>query len=289
MKFAHYHETVLEQWINDQYRSNQILSADDLDISRIAAMFSVDLCFDICRSFSDNNEGVIILDKRESLIRSRMVFFHELCHVLRHVGDQRKMPELFRDAQEADANAFLLYASMPFYMIDKLNLPVHQNDVIDFLASTFDVPMKLAKERLEQIQRREFQGIMMAAAKQHGLRKHTESAGTPPPPETKIYAYYDPTGEFDAPSQLIVEVDTETMLNHDEIIFAPDGPFERIEENQLDVFDDSKPVLFADMTVRDDKIGVRLSNLAARYRNAVHKFVIQKKEIEEVLHFHGAF
>lgn len=179
MKFAHYHETVLEQWINDQYRSNQILSADDLDISRIAAMFGVDLGFDICRSFSDNNEGVIILDKRESLIRSRMVFFHELCHVLRHVGDQRKMPELFLEAQEADANAFLLYASMPFYMIHELRLPILQNDVIEYLASTFQVPMKLARDRLEQIQRREFQGIMMAAAKQHGLRKHTEPAGTP--------------------------------------------------------------------------------------------------------------
>lgn len=288
MKFTHYHETVLEQWINDRYRNNHLESPEDLDIVRIAEMFGVGLSFDNCKSFSENDEGVIILDKRESPIRQRMVFFHELCHVLRHVGDQRKMPELFRDAQESDANAFLLYASMPFYMIDRLSLPVLQNDVIEFLASTFDVSPKLAKERLEQIQRREFQGIMMDAAKRHGLRKHTESVGTPPP-ETKIYAYYDPTGEFDAPSQLIVEVDTETMLNHDEIIFAPDGPFERIEENQLDVFDDSKPVLFADMTLRDDKIGVRLSSLAARYRNAVHKFVIQMKEIEEVLHFHGAF
>lgn len=288
MKFTHYHETVLEQWINDQYLSNHVLSADDLDISRVAAMFGVGLIYDSCKSFSDNNEGVIILDKRESNIRSRMVFFHELCHVLRHVGDQRIMPELFRDAQEADANAFTLYASMPFYIIDKLNLPERQNDVIDYLASTFQVPMKLAKERLEQIQRREFQGIMMEAAKRHVLGKQSTEAHTPPP-ETKIYAFYDPTGEFDAPSQLIVEVDTETLLNQDEIMFSPDGPFERIEESQLDVFDDSKPVLFDDMTVRDDKISVRLNGLATRYRNAVHKFVIQMKEIEEVLNFHGAF
>lgn len=288
MKFSHYHETVLEQWIYEHYRSNQIEKPEDLNLGRIADIFDVGLNFDFCKPFSDNNERVIILDKRESPVRSRMVFFHELCHVLRHVGDQRKMPELFLEAQEAEANAFLLYASMPFYMIEKLSLPVYQNDAITYLASTFDVPLKLAKERLEQVQRREFQGILMAAAKRHGLKKYNESTDTPPP-ETKIYAYYDPTGEFDAPSQLIVEVDPDTLINHDEITFSPDGPFERLEENQIEVFDDSKPILFADMTVRDDKIGVRLSNLAARYRNAVHKFVIQMKEIEEVLHFHGAF
>lgn len=111
-----YCQTILEQWINDHYQADGIYSPVDLDASRIAALFGVDLRYDACKSFSDNVEGVIILDKRKSNISSRMIFFHELYHVLRHYGDQRQMPEMFKEGQEAEASIFLLYASMPIYL-----------------------------------------------------------------------------------------------------------------------------------------------------------------------------
>ncbi|MCY9577897.1 ImmA/IrrE family metallo-endopeptidase [Paenibacillus alvei] len=40
-------------------------------------------------------------------------FLHELCHLLRHAGNQTIMPEQFTQAQEAEADAFTMYAAMP--------------------------------------------------------------------------------------------------------------------------------------------------------------------------------
>lgn len=291
MIFSHYKETVLEQWISDQYRANQIQSPNDLDIESIAALFGVDLQYDNCKSFSDNQVGVIILDKREPFITSRMVFFHELCHVLRHVGDQRKMPELFKDAQEAEANAFLTYASMPFYMISRLQIPGRNNEVIQYLATTFQVPLKLAKQRIEHIQRREFQGILMSAAKQE-QKQYTEWQSDCPDSsvetETQLFAYYDPTGEYDAPSQLIVCVDHQTLLNQEELIFSPDGPFERIESDHLRDYT-GRPLVSDDIRYRDGQIVIKLRSIAERYRYVTQRFIIQFKDIESILDFEKSY
>lgn len=287
MLFHHYYETVLEQWISGQYISNKIMVPTDLEIGRISDLFGVDLGYDTCKSFSDNEEGVIILNKRLALVPARMIFFHELCHVLRHVGDQRKMPELFKDAQEAEASAFMLYASMPYYMISKLSLPSKQNDAIEYLASVFQVPIKTAKQRLEQIQRRELQGLMMAAVKKSKAAPQIIPEKTP---ESKVYAYYDPSGEFDAPSQIIVCVDEETLVKQDEIIFNPDGPFERIdEENQLEMFKGCRQVFLDDMDLVDGMIHLKVSYLAFSSSSSSYMFVIQRKDLEKVLEFHGAY
>lgn len=162
MLFSHYQETTLEKSISKHYRLHRFWSAEALlDIDRIAETFDVDLRYDTCKSVSDNNEKIIILDKRLTGLQRRKIFFHELCHVLRHAGDQRKMPALFREGQEAEAENFVLYASMPFYMISKLKIPDRQDEGVQFLSSTFKVPLKLAKRKLEQIQRRELQGILI--------------------------------------------------------------------------------------------------------------------------------
>ncbi|WP_244966010.1 ImmA/IrrE family metallo-endopeptidase [Paenibacillus alvei] len=52
-------------------------------------------------------------------------FLHELCHLLRHAGNQTIMPEQFTQAQEAEADAFAMYAAMPISMIKTMTLPEH--------------------------------------------------------------------------------------------------------------------------------------------------------------------
>ncbi|WP_445745031.1 MULTISPECIES: ImmA/IrrE family metallo-endopeptidase [unclassified Paenibacillus] len=52
--------------------------------------------------FSENENRVIFIDRRDNYIEQRKTFFHELCHVIRYSGDQRWMPEMFREAQEND-------------------------------------------------------------------------------------------------------------------------------------------------------------------------------------------
>lgn len=281
MLFPHYQETSLEQSISKHYKLHKFWNTEALlDIDRIAESFDVDLKYDTCKSVSDNKEKIIILDKRLTSLQQRKIFFHELCHVLRHVGDQRKMPLLFREGQEAEAENFVLYASMPFFMISPLKLPDRQNDGVQFLSSTFKVPLKLAKRRLEQIQRRELQGKLFIDSsrqqltKNHAIEETQVSFG-----ETTFYAYYDSTEDYIEPSQIIIQVDKETLMSQEELLFDLGGHFERIEENELQVFTDSKPVKFHDLDyTKDGRISLRLSHLASRYYNSAYKFVIQKKK-----------
>lgn len=292
MLFSHYQETTLEQLISKHYRLHKFWSAEALlDIDRIAESFDVDLKYDTCKSVSDNKEKIIILDKRLTGLQQRKIFFHELCHVLRHVGDQRKMPVLFREGQEAEAENFVLYASMPFFMISQLKLPDRQDDGVQFLSSTFKVPLKLAKRRLEQIQRRELQGVLSLESTKQLLitDNHAIEETQISQLETTFYAYYDSTGDYIEPSQIIIQVDKETLMSQEELIFDLEGPFKQIEENELQDFADSIPVKFHDLDYSNDgRISLRLSHLASRYYNSAYKFILHRKDIEQVLNFHGA-
>lgn len=157
MDLSLYKTTDLENWIYELYQNNGIYSPADLDIDHIASAFGVDIVYYEGQPFSCNESFVIFLDKHDEAKR-RKVFFHELCHVLRHCGDQRRMNKPFRDMQEMQAGWFQKYASMPFYMIAQLELPPMKNDAIQMLADAFRVPSSFAKQRLEQIQQRVLNG-----------------------------------------------------------------------------------------------------------------------------------
>ncbi|MDU0329214.1 ImmA/IrrE family metallo-endopeptidase [Paenibacillus sp. 3LSP] len=132
MLYAYYRETHLEQWMNTKYLNHGISSPADLDIDRIAEAFGIGLVYGNHPSFSDNEENVIFLNKMMQADQSRVVFFHELCHVLRHAGDQRRMTELFMHAQETEAEQFVLYAAIPFYMFAKLPVPDHRSEAVAY-------------------------------------------------------------------------------------------------------------------------------------------------------------
>ncbi|MCA1293692.1 ImmA/IrrE family metallo-endopeptidase [Paenibacillus sp. alder61] len=166
MLFSYYRETELEQWISGKYLAHGILGPAEHDIEHIAYAFGVDLVYEECPSFSDNEERVIFLNKHADDVTARVIFFHELCHVLRHAGDQRIMPAMFRSAQETEAEQFVLYAAIPFYMFTRLPVPDQRSEAVAYLAETFRVPYGLAEHRLDQIQRRVLHGSLIAAAKE---------------------------------------------------------------------------------------------------------------------------
>ncbi|MBO2942768.1 ImmA/IrrE family metallo-endopeptidase [Paenibacillus sp. F411] len=284
MIFPNYYETTLEQWVSNRYRASRILQPEDMDLDRISEVFLVDLRYDQCLPFSDNEERVIFLNKRDPHPIARMVYFHELCHVLRHAGDQRRMNKLFRDGQEADAKAFLLYASMPFFMISQLDIPENQKGATYYLAKLFSVPPKLAKQRLLQIQRRELQSTLMLS--------RLPIAGDEPvnvPTETQIYAYYDPAGNLECPSQLILHIDEQTLHTCDVLQFSLDDSLAHIDESELHVFAACLPVLSDDLDYKDGKISLKLRHLTNRYNYASQSFVIQMKELKTVMEFNGAY
>ena len=180
MLFSYYQETPLEQWISTEYMSHGIMAPEQLDIDHIAQAFGVELIYEACPSFSDNEDKVIFLNKQTQELNARLIFFHELCHVLRHAGDQRRMTELFLHAQETEAVQFVLYAAIPFYMFAKLPVPDHRSEAVAYIAEQFHVPPELAEQRLDQIQRRVLHGSLIAAAQEATRRQRAAERGWSP-------------------------------------------------------------------------------------------------------------
>ncbi|MFB4326444.1 ImmA/IrrE family metallo-endopeptidase [Priestia sp. BR_2] len=290
--FRFYETTLLEQFVEDLYKKHGILTPQQLNIEELARRLNVWVYYSELGSEAveiKSGLGSINIYKNQSRARQWIDFLHELCHILRHSGDQRIMPEQFTRAQEAEADNFVLYAAMPISMISQLRLPVRKNDAIHFLASIFKVPLYLAKKRLEQIQHRLCQGkLLTETVKQVEDSDHVSNGDHDDMRETKVYAYYDSADDLIAPSQFIIHVDHETLHTQEELIFSIDGPFEVVEDGQLENFTDSKPVKFFDLDyTREGKVSLKLSHLASRYYNSANKFVIQKKDIEELLRFYG--
>ncbi|QHZ55775.1 ImmA/IrrE family metallo-endopeptidase [Brevibacillus sp. NSP2.1] len=155
--FEFYQTTPLEQWIQTRYKSIGIQSPADLVMDVIAHSFGIDLFYlpnAKEEAIWNDDNAAIFLNSNKSIEEIREVFFHELCHPLRHAGDQLMLPRIFRELQETQANQFQLYAAMPFFMVKEIKLPPYKNEAIGFLAQQFGVTTRLAKRRLEQIERR---------------------------------------------------------------------------------------------------------------------------------------
>ncbi|MCI1777709.1 MULTISPECIES: ImmA/IrrE family metallo-endopeptidase [Paenibacillus] len=291
--FRYYETTPLEQFVERTYARHGIHTPQQLTVEELSNHLNIWIHYHRVRSRAVETlpgKYSIFLDNRLTPEKQWVEFLHELCHLLRHAGNQMVLPKSFTKAQEIEADHFVLYAAMPISMISKLSLPDNQADAIRFLASTFRVPTYVAKQRLEQIQRRVYQGKLLSeTSKLMEIRNRINYEDIPSQSETTFYAYFDPSGDYIEPSQIIIQVDKNTLLTQEELTFSLDGPFKRIEESQLEAFVDCKPIKFNDLDyTRDGKISLKLSHLASRYYNSAFKFIVQRKDIEQVLNFYGA-
>jgi Zn-dependent peptidase ImmA (M78 family) len=159
--FTGYKKTDLENWLEELYITKGILSPEDMEIENIASAFNIhtqliDGCVD--NAIWNDNTAVIFLNKNRTLHSLRDVFFHELCHPLRHYGNQLGIKmESFIELQEVQANHFQLYAGIPFFMLKQLELSPYENILIAQLQSIFKVSARLVRKRIAQIKRRVFQ------------------------------------------------------------------------------------------------------------------------------------
>lgn len=159
MNLTLYKMTPLEEWITEKYLAHSICTPEDIDIHRISEAFGGEVSYLRTRSHArweddGTSDFMIILDSRLDEPTARSEFFHELCHPLRHAGDQRMLPKAFRDLQETQASLFQQYAAIPFFMVQNLALPVYEKDIPFYLAHVFNVPVLLANRRLNQIKGR---------------------------------------------------------------------------------------------------------------------------------------
>lgn len=154
MELRHYYTTALEDWVTNFYTRLNIFYPYQIDPSFIARKMNIFLRE---KPLPSTHQVVgrfrcIVVDSRLSKEERREAFFHELCHILRHVGVQSMMAEAFRELQERDARLFTKYAAIPYHMLQFINW----NDlyIVEQMASMFKVTSSLCTERLEQIKSR---------------------------------------------------------------------------------------------------------------------------------------
>jgi Zn-dependent peptidase ImmA (M78 family) len=150
----------LEEWLYSIYKKNRIYYPEDMDIHNIAEIFSTYLHFHNGIPITDQREGdipIILLDARKREAEKRKDFFHELGHVIKHVGDQETMPKSFSKLQEVQAEQFALYASIPVYMLGDILRDVYSYASFGKnIAEQFKLPMEHVEKRLLQINNRIF-------------------------------------------------------------------------------------------------------------------------------------
>ncbi|WP_235850512.1 ImmA/IrrE family metallo-endopeptidase [Niallia circulans] len=136
------------------YKNMNIYKPEDIDIRKIACYFRIHLKFSANRSYSFQNGNFMIININKSLnkMKQREVFFHELCHLLRHCGNQYKnMPKAFKDLQEWDAEHFTRYAAIPFHMLKYLDW--NSATLINDISKIFKISEKICINRIKHIYR----------------------------------------------------------------------------------------------------------------------------------------
>jgi Zn-dependent peptidase ImmA (M78 family) len=150
----YYQTTELEDWISNMYHKLGITSPAHINEQKISRYFEIYLkkkpmysSYHIFGRYKD-----IVIDDREPKEKHREIFFHELCHIIRHAGIQSMMPTAFRELQEWDAQHFTKYAAIPYHMLKYI--PFQDHDVVNQMSLMFQVSPELCEMRLEQIKRR---------------------------------------------------------------------------------------------------------------------------------------
>lgn len=162
---TYYQMTVLERWTEDLYKRLNINLPSQISIVHIAERLNIWVHYlDVRTKSIEASAGMysMYLDNRLPSDLQRLEFLHELCHLLRHANSHTLMPERFTQAQEDESERFILYAAMPYSLISQMKLPELREDAINLLATEFQVPVELAIQRIDQIQRRVFQGQLLA-------------------------------------------------------------------------------------------------------------------------------
>lgn len=149
-----YTQTYLEDFIDNLYTRLNIYTPQDISEEYISTRLGIMLIRESGPAFHTHICGtdVIYVDDRLSLKEQREQFFHELCHVLRHVGNQSLIPLSLRELQELDAKRFTKCAAIPFDMVKDWDL--WSENIIQKASDTFGVTEELCEQRLLQIRNR---------------------------------------------------------------------------------------------------------------------------------------
>ncbi|MNB67195.1 hypothetical protein D3C81_633340 [compost metagenome] len=284
--FKHYRRTHLEDYVEQLYIQHDITSPTEITIAEISKRLNIVIEFADVSSLKGasfrtrSGKFIILLDKSRSRQDQRFDFLHELSHLMRHVGNQLAMPPSFVRYQEEDAEQFVLYALMPFSMIERLELSPDRQQAVIQLAETFAVGKEFASKRYDQIIRREAEGAMMSEAAAAGIpRKEVRPID---PREPQFMVYYDPSGTLDGPSQMVVILDEWTLMNCREIELPIGERLPEIDQDEMQNFDGTA-VLRQDIVCFDGCVTLQVHELLYRYGLSRRKFVIHMNIVDMLI------
>ncbi|OKP76462.1 hypothetical protein A3842_17490 [Paenibacillus sp. P3E] len=283
--FLHYKKTHLEQFVEQIYINHHILNPEDITIERISTDLNINVAYAPIRSRAyESLSGIrcMLLDNRITPMKQRFEFLHELCHMLRHAGNQMVLPSPFIKAQEEDAEKFVLYATMPFFMIQPVALSDEYKIAIQQLSCIFGVSRDMAKIRFDQILRREYEGELIPDAASRQLTRRKETAPHQDNHETKIFAYYDPHSTFDGPDQLIVCLDQKTLSSQHEWVLPMEERFQEIDLESLKNIE-IESATRGDLICFDGQLTLQIHRLVYRHGLSKQNFVLQMRDIEQIL------
>jgi len=145
--------TLLGDWVTKFYKRLRIYHPKEINEEYICRQLRIFLkrktapaSYEVVGRYQGIN-----IDSRAAPDEQRIMFFHELCHILRHCGNQLLMPEMFRQLQEFDANNFARIAAIPNHM---LNIDFNSIDIVAQMVEIFHVPSKIYEDRIYQIKSR---------------------------------------------------------------------------------------------------------------------------------------
>lgn len=145
----------LEDYICELYTSISIENPSDLDMKSVAKKLGVEIIYQK-QAFRLNNE---ILLKNGTRSEEWIEFGHEICHFLRHVGNQLSMPLLFRELQEWQADYFAYHFCVPTFMLLEFEFPKYSEQAIQQIANSFNVTLEFARTRFNMYKNRQYQQI----------------------------------------------------------------------------------------------------------------------------------
>jgi Zn-dependent peptidase ImmA (M78 family) len=145
--------TLLEEKVKELYRELDIQSPQNLNMQYICNELNIK--FKMWEFGSESgtihNQPYICIDKNLGICEQWFDFAHELGHVIKHCGNQHRLPAIFVDYQEKQANNFAEHFLVPTFILEKMNFPPFQSEQnIFYMMKLFPVSRTVAKKRLLQ-------------------------------------------------------------------------------------------------------------------------------------------
>lgn len=158
------HQSHLEDYIEKLYSDLSIQQPEQLNKYVIGEQLNIGVYLsDSSEAFYWKGRYYIFIDRDLNRRQRWQDFGHELCHVLRHSGDQGKMTPLFREMQEWQADNFMYSFCVPTFMLRKISLPRDRQSAACVISEVFNVEPEFAEERLERyVRKRQLQAFQVS-------------------------------------------------------------------------------------------------------------------------------